>query len=357
MQIFADSIDKAYIEAFNFFNGGGWAHFKREDMFATELTQRGAVLAIREPLLTILRKPLNNALLDEERDANPFFHLAEFFWIMRGENAAAPLNVFIRDFGDRYAEPDGTIWGAYGHRLRKLFGFDQIAEVIKLLRRSRNTRRAVLEIWDARSDLNDDEKRDRPCNTHCYFRIQENTLSMTVCSRSHDIIWGVLGANAVHFSLLLDCIAQLSGCKTGELIFLSNNPHVYLDVFEAKHRLFLWEKAEPLTQAAPETYFPELFTDASEDTEIALKKLQAFQDKDVAVSSWFTDDVAPLLIAHDTFKKGNFEQALKIAETTFQETKFNPAWPYACYRWLARRIVRKMAKDFPYFTIAAKDII
>ena len=52
-------------------------------------------------------------------------------------------------------------------------------------------------------------------------------LDMTVCNRSNDLVWGMLGANVVHFSFLQEYLACRLGVEVGRYTQFSNNLHVY----------------------------------------------------------------------------------------------------------------------------------
>lgn len=244
-----------------------WARLAETLHGATEEKSRaGAVLVSPEPVTTVYERPRERVLFCPRRNANPFFHLVEALWMLAGRSDAAPLNHYVRDFGSRFAEPDGTIHGAYGHRWRHALGYDQLSVVVEKLRSNPRDRQAVIQMWDASevTDLNDNtfegcddlrgEWRDRPCNTHVYLRIVDRPavqyavdfdpsvvgdkevfsrrLEMTVLCRSNDAIWGAYGANAVHFSMLQEYLAARIGVEVGLLYQVSNNFHVYQDVWQ-----------------------------------------------------------------------------------------------------------------------------
>jgi len=52
---------------------------------------------------------------------------------------------------------------------------------------------------------------------------------MCVTNRSNDAVWGALGANAVHFSMLQEYLAVMIGCAVGKYWQVTNNLHLYLD--------------------------------------------------------------------------------------------------------------------------------
>ncbi len=181
------------------------------------------------PVLTIYQRPRERVLFLAARDANPFFHLFESLWMLAGRQDVefvAGMVKRMRDFSD-----DGkVIPGAYGYRWRRAFGRDQIQGVVELLREDPSTRRAVVAMWSPSRDGDQDvvkATRDLPCNTHVYFKVRDAELRMTVCCRSNDVLWGAYGANAVHFSMLQEYVAQKVGVKVGAMFQLSDSWHVY----------------------------------------------------------------------------------------------------------------------------------
>ena len=193
-----------------------------------EDTRNGAVLTLQEPLIVKVRNPRERILNDEVRLANPFFHVMEFVWMMAGSNDAEWIGNFNQQMLT-YAEDDGHLHAAYGHRWMKAFGMNQISTIIRRLKADPRDRRCVLGMWSPQFDL-DIEAKDIPCNTHIYFRVVKDRLNMLVCNRSNDVIWGMTGANAVHMTMLQEVIARASGIELGEYHVITNNAHVYCDL-------------------------------------------------------------------------------------------------------------------------------
>jgi thymidylate synthase len=220
---------------------------RRED------SRDGVVLVSPVPVMTVYERPTERVLFSSVRDANPFFHLTEAIWMLCGRADARLLTNFVRTF-DRFAEDDGLIHGAYGRRWRRHFILgehisphdgeahptyaDQLSMIVSLLRDNPNSRQVVLTMWDPEVDLGVAVK-DRPCNTHVYFRVRrenetrggeptyDDYLDMTVCCRSNDIIMGAYGANAVHLSILQEFVAASVGVYVGRYYQFSNNYHMY----------------------------------------------------------------------------------------------------------------------------------
>jgi thymidylate synthase len=199
--------------------------FWKMRVWAEEDTSRnGPVMKCKDVFLEIYR-PNERVLFDRERNANPFFHMMEFIWMMAGHNDSH----WIGQFNQRmysYAEPSGVIHGAYGHRWREHFGIDQITECIQLLKDYPDTRRAVLGMWDPEEDANA-SKADLPCNTHIYVTLEKEGLEFTVCNRSNDLVWGMLGTNVVHMTMLQEIMADSLDVGMSSYKVFTKNLHVY----------------------------------------------------------------------------------------------------------------------------------
>lgn len=215
-----------------------------------EQTRVGECLVVPQPVITAYMRPQERVLWDAQRNANPFFHLAEALWMLAGRHDADWLDKFVGDFSSRFAEENGLQHGAYGFRWRQHFEMewggrdelpDQLETIVKLLKANPSDRRVVLTMWDPVADLAV-SKKDIPCNTHIYFRVRNGAaylaedkgratvgplLDMTVCCRSNDMVWGAYGANAVHFSVLQEYVAARLGIAMGVYYQFSNNFHAY----------------------------------------------------------------------------------------------------------------------------------
>jgi len=194
-----------------------------------EQSRNGPVLTIQEPVMTTILRPTERVLFDSVRDANPFFHVMEFVWMMAGSKDLAWIKQFNTQMG-KYSDDQETLPASYGFRWRKHFGIDQPTTVIEQLRRDPTTRRAVIGMWDASVDLGDSDPNaglDKPCNTQIYFRVINGSLDMLVTNRSNDAIWGAFGANAVHMSFLHELVARSAELRQGVYRTLTNNLHIY----------------------------------------------------------------------------------------------------------------------------------
>ena len=240
--------------------------WKLRIMGKEERSRNGPVLVLPEPVTTIYDAPEERVLINPARRPNPFFHLFEAMWMLAGRNDLAFVEKFVKRFAD-YSDDGLTLRGAYGFRWRRHFAFDQVKRVVDMIKENPQTRRAVISMWDPVEDLGHPHK-DIPCNTTIYFRVRETLLDMTVCCRSNDAIWGAYGANAVHFSFLLEYIACATGLNLGKMYQISNNFHVYTGMPRFHDIWNNYHAEDPygwLTPCRP------LFEDARQATEFLLQ--------------------------------------------------------------------------------------
>lgn len=214
-------------------------------------SRAGDVLVIDGPVTTEYRFPDERVLFYPERDANPFFHFMEGLWMLGGRNDVAWISQFSSNIA-QFSDSGTTFHGAYGYRWREHFvtelppiedieteiltyePFDQLRTVAEMLKANPQERRALVAMWDPEADLGRQGK-DIPCNLLALFSIsQTGDLNMTVYNRSNDMIWGTYGANAVHFSMLQEVMAAWIGVPLGKYWQVSNNYHVYKEVYK-KH--------------------------------------------------------------------------------------------------------------------------
>lgn len=160
---------------------------------------------------------------------NPAFAIAEVVWIVSGRNDAAFLNYFNRELS-KFSGDSETYHGAYGHRIRKHFGLDQLEQAYHILRRNRDSRQVVLQIWDVSKDLPDSSGAPRnpdiPCNIFSCLNIREGKLEWLQVLRSNDVFRG-LPYNLVQFTCLQEVVAGWLEIGISSYNQLSNSLHIY----------------------------------------------------------------------------------------------------------------------------------
>ena len=121
----------------------------------------GETKELREVLHTLKNNRRRTSLV-VNRLNNPLATIVETMWMLAGSNDARWLSQFLPktlEFSD-----DNQTWkNGYGSRLRNWRAKDQIVEAVLELRANPNSRRCVINIYDASTCLNVDSK-DVSCN-------------------------------------------------------------------------------------------------------------------------------------------------------------------------------------------------
>lgn len=269
---------------------------------------------------------------DPVRDANPFFALAEAFWLLAGRDDTAFLDHYVKTFGERYSD-NGILLGSYGKRWRKHFGFDQLTALIGKLRADPNTRQAVLQMWEP-NDLLVTAK-DRPCNTSVIFRIRKGNLDILITNRSNDIINGMMGYNPTQFSMLQRVVADQLGIQVGKYWVCSNDAHIYVDDLDALNKRGSISKS---------LYPPKKFMRIVENTLMWEKELSLLMDsldklhttgktdEPVLNNTFLSQVVFRACVAYYYHKQQRRSESWLIADSIA-----DLSWRQFCVDWIERR--------------------
>lgn len=227
-------------------------------LFVEGNSRNGKVLKAVTPFTTVYLRPMQRVMFNATRDANATFQYLESLWMLAGRNDVA-FPAYYANQIKNYSDDGVTLNGAYGYRWRNFFNEDQLELIIKDLAGNHESRRSVLQMWNAMTyeeSVSFDSEQpsmvyseltkgaqgsaDVCCNLSAAFQVRkgfrahEDTtkeyLDMTVFNRSNDIVWGAYGANAVHFSVLQELIASCVGVNVGTYYQVSNNFHAYVDI-------------------------------------------------------------------------------------------------------------------------------
>jgi len=321
--------------------------FKSPINYRTQESRNGPTMECRTPVTTVYNKPWQRVLFKTERDANPFFHLYESIWMLAGSRDLNKLTHFNSGMSE-YSDDNVTLNGAYGHRWRRRFDYDQLPDVVDSLKEDPDSRRVVLQMWDPVHDLNSISK-DIPCNTNIYFKVRGGELQMTVCNRSNDMIWGAYGANAVHMSVLQEYIASALGVYIGPYYQISDSFHVYLNKEWDKIKHLSVTPFLPVNEFYPETHYP-LCSNPETFLEECESLIDSIPPRRVSgnphpVNVWpkmwkeheyqntfFPEVMIPMIRAYLCHKERKYEECYThLAEIKAED------WQFACLQWIKRR--------------------
>lgn len=174
--------------------------------------------------------PRQRWILSRHPAINPAFAIAEVMWILFGSNDAGVLNYWFPGLPEFQGE--GPVYsGAYGYRLRKHFGIDQVRRAYEALAANPASRQVVLQLWDGPSDLPlaDGVPRcaDVPCNVVSLLKVRHGRLEWTQVMRSNDVHRG-LPYNLVQFTVLQEVMAGWLGLQVGGYHHWSDSLHLYV---------------------------------------------------------------------------------------------------------------------------------
>lgn len=160
---------------------------------------------------------------------SPAFAIAEVAWILAGDDRLDYLLPWNADHA-KYVGNASHVHGAYGARLRRARGVDQILGAAAALRATPESRQVVLQIYDPAIDLPGPDgaprSRDIPCNVTALLKVRDGRLEWTQVLRSNDLHLGV-PYNFVQFTTLQEVVAGLVGVEVGAYAHYADSLHVY----------------------------------------------------------------------------------------------------------------------------------
>jgi len=181
-----------------------------------------------------------------ERKGTVFSCLGDFLWHMAGSNQLNFITYYIEKYFD-YSDDGQTVFGAYGPRLLGMRGINQVTAIIELMRRRPDSRRAVIQLFDA-ADIVGDHK-DVPCTCTLQFLARRGRLHLVAHMRSNDAFMG-LPHDVFAFTMLQELIARTLGMEMGTYTHMVASLHLY-DWDVGKTRLFLDEGWQSTVAAMP----------------------------------------------------------------------------------------------------------
>jgi thymidylate synthase len=177
----------------------------------------------------------------------------ELLWFLRGETNVRTLNEVGVSIWNEWADPQGDLGPIYGYQWRSWptpdgGHVDQIAEVIRQIRSTPNSRRIMVSAWNV-ADL--PKMALAPCHTMFQFYVLEGRLSCQLYQRSADVFLGV-PFNIASYALLTMMFAQVTGLAPGDFIHTFGDAHLYLNhLDQVNEQLSRQPKALPRLRINP----------------------------------------------------------------------------------------------------------
>lgn len=260
--------------------------------------------------------------------------------MLAGENKLHFLTYYNKRMTE-FSDDNKTLNGAYGARWRRrrviidnqLLEVDQLNAIISHLLSNRNSRRAVLQIWDVRDDLlRIDSSKDIACNDSVVFQVRAdgNTLDMTVRNRSNDLIWGLMGADYVHFCLLFEYMADCLEMQRGCYYHFTNDLHAYEDTWD-HDKIMSGDTHGPIQDGTPRIRLVENKGRFDEEVKSFITSPAQFFEEP------FLECVAkPMMLAYSHQKQFHYNEAYRYCQLIV-----NHDWRDACTEWIKRAEKRR----------------
>ena len=157
----------------------------------------------------------------------------ELLWFLAGDTNIRYLNEHGVTIWDEWADERGELGPVYGYQWRSWptangGHVDQIAQVLRALRESPDSRRHVVSAWNV-GEL--DRMALPPCHLLFQFYVADGRLSCQLYQRSADVFLGV-PFNIASYALLTMMVAQVCGYRPGEFVHTLGDAHLYLNHLE-----------------------------------------------------------------------------------------------------------------------------
>ena len=174
--------------------------------------------------------------------------LSELLWFISGSDNIYDLKTYLKsnrlwdgnyeDYLNRLGidKNDGSMGRIYGVQWRRWKGangkvVDQLQEAINLIRENPESRRIMVDAWNA-AETGSRDVALPPCHNFFQFYVAEGKLSLQMYQRSCDMFLGV-PLNIASYSVLLHMVAKITGLVPHEFIHVLGDAHIYLNHLDA----------------------------------------------------------------------------------------------------------------------------
>lgn len=263
--------------------------------------------------------PRQRWVVSRRPGVNPAFSIADALWILAGSNDAEVMNFWFPGL-PKFAGHGPTYPGAYGYRLRKHFGVDQVKRACEALASDPKSRQVVLQYWDVLADLplanGVPRSEDVPCNVMSMLKVRDGRLEWTQVLRSNDLYRG-LPNNLVQFTLLQEVMAGWLGLELGRYHQWSDSLHIYADaqeefscgipVAEERNTDSLALPIGPGEQLISEMYRRMVMLTAPELSDVQVSEIAKMDDAPVSYRN-----LLRVLAAESARRRGRLDQAQSL---------------------------------------------
>jgi len=240
-----------------------------------------------------------------ETKGKAFSPLGELLWYLSKTNKLDFIQYYIKPY-IKSSDDNLTIHGGYGPRLFNKDGaIDQVKNIIKILKKKPTSRRAVIQLFDAKDLL--EYHKDIPCTTTLQFTIRDSKLIMMTSMRSNDVYLG-LPHDIFCFTMLQELIAVTLGVEIGTYYHSVGSLHLYESNLDYA-RTYISEGVQSSTYEMPQMPSADPW-DSIQEIIIAEKKIREdeFRENDNSSLSTYWQDLILLLRIHKVLKSRKYDE-------------------------------------------------
>ena len=210
----------------------------------------------------------------------------------------------------RKSSENGLIYGGYGPRLFDWNGISQIGNIVSLLKKRPNSRKAVIQLFEA-SDIAAPHK-DTPCTCTLQFLQRGAKLNLIIYMRSNDAYWG-LPHDVFCFTMLQEIVARDLNIDLGSYKHMVGSLHLYDEKKDDAQR-FLDEGFQPtkIYMPAMPTGDPWPAIKALLKAEYAIRMGDAIDDTEIKQLAPYWSDLIRLLEIFRARKDRNVKKIKEI---------------------------------------------
>ena len=193
----------------------------------------------------------------------------ELLWFLAGDTNIRYLKENGVRIWDEWADENGDLGRVYGAQWRSWRGangetVDQIANVVRQIRQTPDSRRLIVSAWNPAEV---DNMALPPCHALFQFYVANGKLSCQLYQRSADIFLGV-PFNIASYALLTMMMAQVCGLQAGEFVHTLGDAHLYQNHLE-QARLQLTREPRALPKMYINSDIRDIFAFKFDDFELS----------------------------------------------------------------------------------------
>ncbi len=214
-----------------------------------------------------LRNPRKRCVTVPARQWSLPLAIGEFSWHASGSDSVDALEYYAkrwRAFADSASRIPGSCYG------RMIFqkgqaGSSQWEQIVELLGRDRNSRRAVAILASPASSANTTAQ-DVACATSIQFLVRDGKLTAVVNMRSNDVIWG-LPYDVFLFTMMQELLANTLKLDLGAYYHFAGSLHLY-DQHRALATRIVADTGDPSFEMPPMRRVDQLSNFLAQETRI-----------------------------------------------------------------------------------------